>query len=152
MKLKPAMAALVIGSSVMALTAAQPGPQGGAGGAIVSMQLPLEFPVVGNVAAVKQWRFGRLQDVEQTSGTDIILGIRTDQGFIRVVGPGPQLSDLAFQSNWVRTPTRSFPGRSDYAERMIAFDYDADRRLIAMASLEPLFRDRNRLRRAIGTR
>ena len=150
MKYTLAVAALVIGSVVMVLTAAQPGPPASAPGAIVSMELPLKFPVVGNVAAVKQWRFGRLQDVEQTAGTDIILGIRTNQGLIRVVGPGPQLSDLAFKSGWVRTPRRSFPGRSDYAERMIAFDYDANHRLIALASLEPVFRDRNRLRRAIG--
>jgi hypothetical protein len=147
MKFNSAMAALLMGIVVMVLAAAQPAT---APGAIVSMELPLKFPVVGNVAAVKQWRFGRLQDVEQTSGTDIILGIRTNQGLVRVVGPGPQLSDLAFQSDWVRTPTRSFPGRSDYAERMIAFDFDANNRLIALASLEPVFRDRNRLRRAIG--
>jgi hypothetical protein len=147
MKFNSAMAALLMGIVVMVLAAAQPAT---APGAIVSMELPLKFPVVGNVAAVKQWRFGRLQDVEQTSGTDIILGIRTNQGLVRVVGPGPQLSDLAFQSDWVRTPTRSFPGRSDYAERMIAFDFDANNRIIALASLEPVFRDRNRLRRAIG--
>ncbi len=147
MKFNSAMAALLMGIVVMVLAAAQPAT---APGAIVSMELPLKFPVVGNVAAVKQWRFGRLQDVEQTSGTDIILGIRTNQGLVRVVGPGPQLSQLAFQSDWVRTPTRSFPGRSDYAERMITFDFDANNRIIALASLEPVFRDRNRLRRAIG--
>ena len=147
MKFNSAMAALLMGIVVMVLAAAQPAT---APGAIVSMELPLKFPVVGNVAAVKQWRFGRLQDVEQTSGTDIILGIRTNQGLVRVVGPGPQLSDLAFRSDWVRTPTRSFPGRSDFAERMIAFDFDANNRIIALASLEPVFRDRNRLRRAIG--
>ena len=147
MKFNSAMAALLMGIVVMVLAAAQPG---GAPGGITSIELPLKFPVVGNVAAVKQWRFGRLQDVEQTSGTDIILGIRTDQGLVRVVGPGPQLIDLAFRSDWVRTPTRSFPGRGDYAERMIAFDFDANNRIIALASLEPVFRDRNRLRRAIG--
>ena len=150
MKSKLAGAAAVIASIVMVVTAAQPGPPAATAPAIVSMELPLKFPVVGNVAAVRQWRFGRLQDVEQTSGTDIILGIRTNQGLVRVVGPGPQLSDLAFQSDWVRTPTRSFPGRSDFAERMIAFDFDANNRIIALASLEPVFRDRNRLRRAIG--
>jgi hypothetical protein len=35
---------------------------------------------------------------------------------------------------------------------MIAFDMDANQRLIAMISLEPVFRDRNRLRRALGSR
>ncbi len=139
------VAAVVVVGGVLGQTGA-PGPSQGA---IVRIELPLKFPAVGNVDAVKQWKFGRLQEVEQTAGTDIILGIRTDLGLIRVTGPGPQLSELAFRSNWVRTPTRSFPGRSDFAERMIAFDYDAQNRLIAMASLEPLPRDRNRLRRAI---
>ncbi len=139
------VAAVVVVGGVLGQTAAP----GTSQGAIVRIELPLKFPAVGNVDAVKQWKFGRLQEVEQTAGTDIILGIRTDLGLIRVTGPGPQLSELAFRSNWVRTPTRSFPGRSDFAERMIAFDYDPQQRLIAMASLEPLPRDRNRLRRAI---
>ncbi len=141
--------ATVVVGGVLGLTAAQTSAPGQSQGGIVRIELPLKFPTVGNVAAVKQWKFGRLQDVEQTAGTDIILGIRTDQGLVRVTGPGPALSELAFRSNWVRTPTRSFPGRSDFAERMIAFDYDPQLRLIAMASLEPLPRDRNRLRRAI---
>ncbi len=143
------VAAVVVGG-VLGLTAAQTSAPGQPQGGIVRIELPLKFPAVGNVGAVKQWKFGRLQDVEQTAGTDIILGIRTDQGLVRVTGPGPALSELAFRSNWVRTATRSFPGRSDFAERMIAFDYDPQQRLIAMASLEPLPRDRNRLRRAIG--
>jgi len=142
------LAAVVVGG-VLGPIAAQPGAPGQSQGGIVRIELPLKFPAVGNVSAVKQWKFGRLQDVEQTAGTDIILKIRTNQGLVRVTGPGPALSELAFRSNWVRTPTRSFPGRSDFAERMIAFDYDPQLRLIAMASLEPLPRDRNRLRRAI---
>lgn len=142
------LAAVVVGG-VLGPIAAQPTTPGQSQGGIVRIELPLKFPAVGNVSAVKQWKFGRLQDVEQTAGTDIILKIRTNQGLVRVTGPGPALSELAFRSNWVRTPTRSFPGRSDFAERMIAFDYDPQLRLIAMASLEPLPRDRNRLRRAI---
>ena len=142
------LAAVVVGG-VLGPIAAQPGSPVPSQGGIVRIELPLKFPAVGNVSAVKQWKFGRLQDVEQTAGTDIILKIRTNQGLVRVTGPGPALSELAFRSNWVRTPTRSFPGRSDFAERMIAFDYDPQMRLIAMASLEPLPRYRNRLRRAI---
>ena len=141
--------AVIVVGGVLGLTAAQPGTPGQSPGPVVRIDLPLKFPAVGNVSAVKQWKFGRLQDVKQTAGTDIILGIRTEQGLIQVRGPGPQLSELAFRSNWVRTATRSFPGRSDFAERMIAFDYDPERRLIALASLEPLPRDRNRLRSAI---
>ncbi len=148
MKRSLALVALVVGG-VIGFTAAQTSRPSPPDASIVWMPIPLKFPVVGNVAAVKQWKFGRLQEVDQTAGSDIVLGIRTNQGYIRVIGPGPQLSDLAFKSNWVRTPTRAFPGRSDFAERMIAFDYDPDHRLIAMASLEPLPRDRNRLRKAI---
>lgn len=150
MKRSLALAAVVVVGGVIGLTAAQTSRPSRPDPSIVWMPIPLKFPVVGNVAAVKQWKFGRLEDVAQTAGSDIVLGIRTNQGYIRVIGPGPQLSDLAFKSNWVRTPARAFPGRSDYAERMIAFDYDPDHRLIALASLEPLPRDRNRLRRAIG--
>ncbi len=142
------LAAVVVGG-VLGPIAAQTSAPAQSQGGVVGIELPLKFPAVGNVSAVKQWKFGRLQDVEQTAGTDIILSIRTNQGLVRVRGPGPALSDLAFRSNWVRTQTRSFPGRSDFAERMIAFDYDPQLRLIAMASLEPLPRDRNRLRRAI---
>lgn len=149
MKCSLVVVAVVVGG-VIGFTAAQTSRPSSPDASIVWMQIPLKFPVVGNIDAVKQWKFGRLQEVDQIAGNDIILGIRTNQGYIRVVGPGPQLSDLAFRSNWVRTPARAFPGRSDYAERMIAFDYDANHRLIALASLEPLARDRNRLRRAIG--
>lgn len=149
MKRSIALAAVVVGG-VIGLTAAQTSRPSLPDGSIVWMEIPLRFPVVGNVGAVRQWKFGRLQEVEQIAGGDIILGIRTNQGYIRVIGPGPELSDLAFKSNWVRSPGKAFPGRSDYAERMIAFDYDRNDRLIAMASLEPLPRDRSRLRRAIG--
>ncbi len=149
MKCSLVVVAVVVGG-VIGFTAAQTSRPSSPDASIVWMQIPLKFPVVGNIDAVKQWKFGRLQEVDQTAGSDIILGIRTNLGYIRVIGPGPQLSDLAFKSNWVRSPARAFPGRSDYAERMIAFDYDANHRLIALASLEPLPRDRNRLRRAIG--
>ena len=148
MKRTPILVAVVVGG-VLGPIAAQPGAPVPSQGGIVRIELPLKFPAVGNVSAVKQWKFGRLQEVEQTAGTDIVLIIRTEQGPVRVTGPGQALSELAFRSNWVRTPSRSFPGRSDFAERMIAFDYDPQMRLIALASLEPLTRDRNRLRRAI---
>jgi len=148
MKRTPILVAVVVGG-VLGPIAAQPGGPVPSQGGIVRIELPLKFPAVGNVSAVKQWKFGRLQEVEQTAGTDIVLIIRTEQGPVRVTGPGQALSELAFRSNWVRTPSRSFPGRSDFAERMIAFDYDPQMRLIALASLEPLARDRNRLRRAI---
>ena len=120
-------------------------------GAVTWMELPLKFPVVGNIEAVRQWRFGRIQEVQDTAGTDLNIRIRVDNGnVVNVVGPGPELADLAWQSDWVRNRSRQFPGRQDWAERMIAFDVDGTGRLIAMASLEPINRDRNRLRQALG--
>ena len=131
------------GGAAAALQARQADP-------VVDIALPLKFPAVGNVDRVVQWRFGRLEDVSRVGGGDISLRIRMADRTVTVTGPGPQLADLAWRSNWVRTPTKTIPGSSDYAERMIAFDYDPGMRLIAMASLEPFDRDRSRLRRALG--
>ena len=116
------------------------------------MQLPLEFPAVGNIEGVKQWRFGRLESVDRRlDNPDIALTIRImDGSTVTIVGPPDPLIDLAFQSNWVAGENKAMPTRPDYAERMIAFDADATGRLIAMASLEPLNRNRNRLFRALG--
>jgi hypothetical protein len=71
-----------------------------------------------------------------------------DGTIVRMAGPGPQLAELARQSDWIRFG-KATPTRTEYVERMIAFDMDANQRLIAMISLEPIFRDRNRLRRAL---
>ncbi len=147
MKLSLILAALILCGAV-AFAAAQASRPARA---VVGIELPLKVPAVGNIEAVRQWRFGRLQDAEMTAGNDVRLRIMVADGSVlQLVGPGPALSELAFQSNWVRSPSRSFPGRSDTAERMIAFDYDENRRIIAMASLEPIARDPNRLRRALG--
>ena len=147
MKLALTLTALTI-TAAAAFAIAQPTrPQQGP---VAWMELPLKFPVVGNIDAVRQWRFGRLQAVEDTAGPDLILRIRiADGSVLRIFAPGPQLRELCVQSNWVRTRTKTFPGRQDYAERMIAFDYDENMRLIAMASLEPINRDRRRLRQAL---
>lgn len=120
-------------------------------GPVTWMELPLNFPVVGNIEAVNQWQMARLQEVQQTATTDLIVTFRLGNGrLVRATGPGPELCDLAFQSDWVRTATKTFPGRTDYAERMVAFDVDGNGRLIAMASLETVNRDRSRLRSALG--
>ncbi len=120
-------------------------------GPVKLVDLPLKLPAVGNLDAVRQWRFGRLQQVETSAGPDIVLRIRTaDNTVLRISGPRAELAELAWQSNWVSTPSKSKPGRSDYVERMIAFDVDANGRLIAMMSLEPVRRDRSRMRRALA--
>ena len=95
-------------------------------------------------------RFGRLEEAEATAGTDLWLRIRlADGSTVRVVGPGPALAEMAYRSDWVRSPSKQFPGASDYVERMIAFDYDENFRIIAMASLETINRNRNRLWRVL---
>jgi hypothetical protein len=127
------------------------GQSGGPGSPVTLIDLPLKLPAVGNLEAVQQWRFGRLQSVERVGGGgNLVLSIRAQDGTVlRMAAPGPPLVELARDSDWIRfdKPT---PSRSEYVERMIAFDVDGQQRLIAMISLEPLYRDRNRLRRALG--
>ena len=124
------------------------------GSPVTLVDLPLKLPAVGNLDAVRQWRFGRIQSVEtRGAGGDIVLSIRTGDGTVlRMGGPGPQLAELARTSEWVRFASSNAPIRAEYVERMIAFDMDEQQRLIAMISLEPVFRDQNRLRRALGPR
>ena len=60
------------------------------------------------------------------------------------------LGDLARASNWVVPETGNTQlVRADYVERMVAFDVDADNRIIAMISMEPMDRDRRRLARGL---
>jgi hypothetical protein len=115
------------------------------------VKLPLDLPAVGNVDGVRQWRFGRLESVEQRgAGPDIVLNIRTADGSVhKIVAPGPPLAQLARRSNWLTAPDAARPGRATYVERMIAFDADENGRLIAMMSMEPINRARSRLRRAL---
>lgn len=118
---------------------------------VTLVQLPLKLPAVGNLDAVRQWRFGRIQSTELAGDSpDVRIEIRTLNGsVIRLVGPRRELVELARRTNWV-SRSKSRPTRQDYIERMIAFDVDSQQRLIAMMSLEPMDRDRNRLRRALG--
>ncbi|MHC4908285.1 MAG: hypothetical protein ACYTF9_01005 [Planctomycetota bacterium] len=141
-----ALATLLLASLAVAGSAPQPVPP------VELVQLPLKFPAVGNIAGVKQWRFGRLQDVEVTSGTDdIVLRIRINDGSVaRIIAPRRPLVELARQCGWMRFDSKTIPTRPDYVERMIAFDVDSNGRLIAMMSLDPVPRDTKRLRRALG--
>ncbi len=117
------------------------------------IKLPLLFPAVGNLDKVRLWQFGRLEGAQQaTARTDVTLTIRTVDGLsVRVTGPTAILEELARQSNWVTTD-QSHVGRTNWVERQIAFDADENNRIIAIASLEPISRNRNRLRRAICSR
>jgi hypothetical protein len=115
--------------------------------------LPVQIPAVGNIDAVRTWRLGRIEQAIQTGDhPDILLEIRGADGqVVRTVGPAAQLVELARRSNWF-DDVKQRPSRDDYVERQIAFDLDPQNRLIAVASLEPTYRDRNRLRRALGVR
>ena len=118
---------------------------------VVKIKLPLELPAIGNIDAVKNWRFGRIEQVVQEGAdADVTIHIRTEQNqVLKVIGPRV-LRELARESNWYYPDeSNSRISREDYVERMIAFDVDDTSRIIAMVSLEPLDRDRSRLRRAL---
>ncbi len=119
---------------------------------VQAVALPIEFPAVGNLEAVRSWHFARIEDVEGIAGQgDITLRLRNAKGeIVTVIGPRLPLRELAFESGWVRSELKTTLTRNDYAERMVAVDVDDNGRLIAMASLEPLARDRNKLRRALN--
>ena len=120
--------------------------------AVRGVTLPLEFPGIGNVDAVRNWHFARIEGVELVGNEpDVTLKLRDAQGaVVDVIAPRAPLRELAFASGWVRTESKSAVTRNDYAERMVAVDVDSAGRLIAIVSLEPIDRDRNKLRRAIG--
>lgn len=134
-------AAMWLGSAV---TAQESSP-------VVDVLLPLKLPAVGNLAAVREWKFGRLQEAQMIAGSpDVILRLRSEDGAVhRMIGPAAQLGEMARKSNWMRYDVKSFPTMRDYAERMVAYDVDDNDRLIAMMSLEPIYRDVNRLLRAL---
>ena len=115
------------------------------------MKLPLELPAIGNIEAVKTWRFGRIESVVQTGGSDDVkINIRIEDGrVLETIGPRV-LGDLARASTWVVPDTGNTQlVRADYVERRVAFDVDADNRIIAMISMEPMDRDRRRLARGL---
>ena len=118
------------------------------------MQLPVELPAVGNTDAVKRWRLGRVQAIERRGDSDdIVIHLRTADGRVqRIIGPREPLAILGRRCGWVDADLRVVAGRAGYVERMVAFDVDANGRLIAAISLEPFNRDNNRLRRALGRR
>lgn len=118
------------------------------------MRLPVELPAVGNIDAVQQWRLGRVQQIERWGDSDdIVIHLRTADGQVhRIIGPREPLAVLGRRCGWVDSDFRVVAGRAGYVERMVAFDVDADGRLIAAISLEPFDRDNNRLRRALGRR
>lgn len=120
--------------------------------AIRGVRLDLEFPAVGNVDAVRQWRFARVDRVVSIGNDpDIELQLRLGDGtVVSMRAPAAPLDELARASNWLASPDRQTPGRADYIERMVAFDVDNEGRLIAIASLETVPRNRSRLRQALS--
>ena len=123
-------------------------------GAVQLVDMPLKIPAVGNLAAVKTWRYGRLESVEQRSGEDdLLLNIRVaDETVLRVVAPRQPLRHLAWKSDWIKHKDADTVPRKAYVERMIVFDVDETGRLIAMASMETINRNERRMARAFGSR
>lgn len=119
---------------------------------VQQVQLPLTLPAIGNVEAVRQWHFGRIERVERDpQSSDMFLTIRIADGRThRLAVPGDPLVQLARQCGWLDTPQQGFTSSSDAAERMIAFDADSNSRIIALMSLEPIGRDKSKMRRAFG--
>ena len=142
-----AVLATVVLGRASAQTTTQParGP-----GGITMIQPPMEFPAIGNIDAVREWKLGRVDRLERRSGTDdVLVDIRTaDDQVHQVIAPREPVAFLLRQCGWLSTPTQTFASQSDYVERMIAFDVDADGRLIAIMSLEPFGRNQARMRRA----
>ena len=119
-------------------------------GGITMIKPAMEFPAIGNIDAVKQWRVGRIERIERRTGTDdVAIDIRTaDEQVHRVIGPREPLAFLVRRCGWVSSSTQTFASRSDYVERMVAFDVDSNGRIIAVMSLEPFARSTSRMRRA----
>jgi len=134
----------LVGAIVPAIQGETPSSQ------VTRMKLPLDLPAIGNIDAVKTWRFGRIEEVIQSGAGDVGIKIRTADGRVhQVVGPRV-LRDLAQASNWMRPETNNpRVTRADYVERMVAFDVDESGRIIAMISLEPMDRDAERLKRGL---
>lgn len=146
------VAAAILGVAATAQQQQPPQPPPRPAGPVQRITLPLEFPAVGNVEAVKQWTFGRVERIEQIARSpDINVSIRTADGtVVRALGTATALDDLARASDWIRVTSRQSTGREDFVERMIAFEVDGQGRLVAVASLETINRNRNRLRTALG--
>jgi hypothetical protein len=122
------------------------------GQSIRGIKLPIEFPAVGNIDAVKQWRLARIEEIRRhPNSPDLELRLRLANGrTVEVIGPHEPLAALGRGCGWVTTETQTVAGRDSYVERMIAFDADQNSRIIAIASLEPFNRDRTRLRRVFS--
>jgi len=110
-------------------------------------QLTAELPAIGNVDKARQWRFGRIVGVADTTTADVFIEIRhgTNQR-IRVICPRQPFAELARASRWMEAD-RQFPSRREFIERMIAFDVDSDDRVIGLISLEPIPRNFNNFNR-----
>ena len=116
------------------------------------MKLPVPLPAVGNVEAVRKWRFARIERIDRNrTDADMAITVRFADGTTRqVVGPRDPLAQLGQACGWLRVETQTVAGRADFVERMVALDVDENNRIIAIMSMEPFDRDRARLRRAFG--
>ncbi|MCP3902362.1 MAG: hypothetical protein GY715_01905 [Planctomycetes bacterium] len=120
----------------------QPQPQVGS---VTWIEKSFRLPAVGNVDAVKTWKYGRIERMSRMGENDAILDIRfAEGGTRRVLCPHGPFVELARVSNWFQSGQAGPSGR-DFVERMVALDFDADDRVVALVSLEPLPRNARRI-------
>jgi hypothetical protein len=94
---------------------------------------------------VKAWKFGRIERMSRMGDADAILEIRDRQGNTRrILCPHEPFVELARVSNWFASG-QAQPSARDFVERMVAYDFDANDRVIALASLEPIPRNARRI-------
>ena len=113
---------------------------------VQAVRLCFDLPAIGNVESVKEWRFGRIDNIQRVGTDEIRLGIRTrDDTVHRLVCPARPFAMLAARSNWTSESGSGFPSRRDFVERMVAFAADDSGRVIALTSLEPVARRGRRI-------
>jgi len=121
-------------------------------GAVAWIEKTFRLPAIGNIDAVKAWKYGRIERMSRMGDRDAILEIRDAQGATRrVLCPHGPFVELARVSNWF-TSGQAQPSARDFVERMVAFDFDENDRIIALASLEPLPRNARRIADAFRRR
>ena len=117
---------------------------------VTMTKLPMDLPSIGDVQAVTRWQFGRVDRIQRRGASEITISIRIKSGdTVDVTGRRELFRELAQKCGWVTGDMRNVAGRSEYAERMIAFGIDDNGGMVAIISMEPFNRDRSRLRRAI---
>ncbi|MFG0283372.1 MAG: hypothetical protein ACF8R7_03025 [Phycisphaerales bacterium JB039] len=118
--------------------------------AVKMVKLPVELPSVGDVDRAARWQFGRIDQITARGADELTIRVRTEaaQDIDLTISRAPFVA-LAQASGWISENPQNVTGRSEYAERLLAFGLDDGGRVVAAISMEPFDRNRARLRRAI---